>query len=223
MRTELLIAVDVDGGTCWDDDEHGGCYFNNTGVCALFLRPSLSDDVDPTRLRPCDWQPAVLAQHLGTSDVWDRCAECLGAAKQARHLRIKAEVIDKVLVEIAQERDDAESDLAGVMVLSDEAVAAELRGIGLDPVSVGERGRVLATTLLARRRRREAARKPMPTADRPLEERVRWLVERDRVNEARVLLDGADNEERAREGVQRWMKLLAPPVPRVVRSSEDDR
>ncbi len=82
MRVPLLVAVEVepDGKTCKDDDEHGGCYFNSSGACRLFLRPVPGPDADPTRVRPCDWHPVVLRQHsVANADIYDRCRECLAA------------------------------------------------------------------------------------------------------------------------------------------------
>lgn len=65
MKTELLITVETEGETC-RDDEIGGCYFNYSGVCALFLH-----EPEGTTIALED------AGHEGMTSK--RCAECFAA------------------------------------------------------------------------------------------------------------------------------------------------
>src|SRR5574340_982590 len=108
MRVTLLlgIAVNEDGKTCKDDDEHGGCSFNNCGVCALFLRPQAGPDADPTRLRPCDWKPVELRQHsVADADIYDRCTECLvaqGLAKLSEMASLLGSRTEEEIVELLE-------------------------------------------------------------------------------------------------------------------------
>lgn len=155
MRVELLVLTEIleDGRACRDAGIGDGCPHNDAGLCLLFYRPD-GNDADPTRDH---WSPIRLDEREdGTGSL--RCRECLAAEEAATKRRVLLECESALGTMLKKERDDAERDLAEVMALTPEQVDAELRAAGLDPVQVGERGQLLATTLLAERKRRALAR-----------------------------------------------------------------